>query len=92
MNVRIRIPSRLRQVNDPSKVEIDAINLGEAIEKLEQIFPGIKRELTKESGKEISSDFDYYINGKRSYPPSLTTPLKDGDEVIVIPLGIDVGG
>ncbi len=90
MSVRIRIPSFLRRVTDASMVEIKVNDLFEAIEKLDELFPGIKRELTDPSGKLLTSAYDFYINGNSNHPT--ITSLKDGDEVIIIPLGIEVGG
>lgn len=92
MSIRVRIPPCLRQVTDPSTVEIEAQSLGESIEKLDELFPGIKRELTNERGEVLCSAFNFFINGKGNYPSASTTPLKDGDEVIIIPLEMDVGG
>lgn len=92
MGIKVRIPPCLRQVSDPSTVEIEAQSLGESIEKLEYLFPGIKRELMDQDGGLLSSAFDFYINGKSSYPSNSTMPLKHGDEIIIIPLGIEVGG
>jgi len=92
MGIRVRIPPCLRQVTDTSTVEIEAQSLGEAIEKLEDLYPGIKRELTSQDGRLLASAFDFYINGKSSYPSSSMMSLKDGDEIIIIPLGIEVGG
>jgi len=92
VGIRVRIPPCLRQVTDTSTVEIEAQSLGEAIEKLEDLFPGIKRELTDQDGRLLSSAFDFYISGKSSYPSSPTMSLNRGDEIIIIPLGIEVGG
>jgi molybdopterin converting factor small subunit len=92
VGIRVRIPPCLRQVIDTSTVEIEAQSLGEAIEKLEDLFPGIKRELTDQDGRLLSLAFDFYINGKSSYPSSPTMLLNRDDEIIIIPLGIEVGG
>lgn len=71
-------------------VEIKVKDLREAIEELDKLFPGIKRELTSEDGSLLTSAYDFYINGTSNRPP--ITSLKDGDEIIIIPLGIEVGG
>ncbi len=70
MGIRVRIPPCLRQVTDTSTVEIEALSLGEVIQKLEDLFPGIKRELMDQDDRLLSSAFDVYINGESSYPSS----------------------
>ena len=82
----------MRKVTDPSTVEVDARNLGEAIDKLDKVVPGIKSELCDERGEPIVTAFDFYINGSSSYPSKSTTHLAEGDEIIIVPLGLDEGG
>lgn len=91
MSIKVRVPPSLRYVTDPSMVEIDVKNLGECIEKLDRIIPGIKMRLCNAEG-EILSGFDFYINGMSMYPASLKSPLKPGDEITIIPIEIDTGG
>lgn len=92
MSVKVKIPPVLRQVTDPGTVEITCSNLGECVNELNRLIPGIKIELTIQRGKLLSPAYDFFINGKSSNPSQLATPLEDGDEVIIIPLDTDLGG
>ena len=50
--VLIRIPTPLRRVtNGQDKVEVEAGNLGEIIERMESDFPGFKERLVDEDGE-----------------------------------------
>lgn len=91
MSVRVKVPPSLRHVTDPSTVDVQVQNLGEAIDKLNRIFPGIKRQLCNEQG-DILSGFDFYINGISTYPADSLIPLSNGDEIIIVPVEMDVGG
>ncbi len=92
MNVKVRVPPCLRQVADPSVLEVAASTLGDCIEALEGRLPGIKSQLCDEEGKLLCSAFDFYVNSRSTYPSKLTIPLQDGDEVIIFPLELDFGG
>lgn len=92
MTVKVKIPPSLRQVTDPGSVEIVCSNLGECVNELNNLIPGIKLELTVREGRLLCSSYDFFINGKSSYPSQLATPLKDGDELIIVALDTDVGG
>ena len=68
--ILIRIPTPLRRVtNGQDKVEMDASNLGEIIERLEADFPGFKERLVDEEG-ELRYFVNIYLNGEgRPVPP-----------------------
>jgi molybdopterin converting factor small subunit len=72
-------------------VEVEAKNLGVAINELNRKFPGIERQLRNEQG-EILSGFDFYINGISTYPADVAMYLNSGDEIIIVPVEVDVGG
>ncbi len=80
------VPTPLRKVtNGQSKVELDAKNIDELIERAEAEYPGFRGRVLDESG-EIKRFINVFVNkvdirtlqGK-------ATPLKEGDEVSVIP-------
>ena len=91
MPVKVKVPPSLRHVTDPSTVEIDARNLGECIDQLNSVFPGIRLQLCNERG-DILSGFDFYVNGMSTSPASVAMPLSHGDEIIIVPVELDVGG
>jgi molybdopterin converting factor small subunit len=90
--VKVRVPSDIRGTGYPGIIEVKAVNLGQMINELDKIIPGLKKELCNESGIILSSTFDYFVNGESTHPSVSSTPLKDGDEVIIVPLDVDVGG
>ncbi len=90
--VKVRVPVALRDVNIPSIFELKATTLGQVIDELNKLVPGIKKELCNESGAILSSAYDFFVNGESTHPSRSSTPVKDGDDIIIVPLEIDVGG
>ncbi len=86
MSVRVRIPTPLRRYTGGSEeVAIDAATAGVAIEQMEAKFAGIKERLCDEQGR-VRRFVNIYINGDDiRFLNGLDTPLKDGDEVAIVP-------
>lgn len=86
MSVRVRIPTPLRRYTGGSEeVAIDAATAGAAIEQMEAKFAGIKERLCDEQGR-VRRFVNIYINGDDiRFLNGLETPLKDGDEVSIVP-------
>lgn len=85
MPVKVRIPSPLRSLSGgKAEVEVEAKTIGELIDALEAHFPGIKERLTE--GGRIRRSVNIFVNGKDTrFLREEETPLKDGDEVSIIP-------
>lgn len=86
MAVQIRIPTPLRSLtNDAEVVEVEAATIGGAIEALQSRFPGIKERLVDETG-EVRRFVNVYVNEEDiRFLQNQDSPLKDGDEVSIIP-------
>jgi molybdopterin synthase sulfur carrier subunit len=86
MPKKIRIPSPLRKLtNGEELVEVSATTVGTAIAELEARYPGIKERLVDEKG-EIRRFVNVYVNEEDiRFLNNQETPLKDGDEVSIIP-------
>lgn len=86
MAVQIRIPTPLRSLtNDAEVVEVEAATIGGAIEALQARFPGIKERLVDETG-EVRRFVNVYVNEEDiRFLQNQDSPLKDGDEVSIIP-------
>ena len=84
--ILVRIPTPLRRMaNGQDKVEIDASNLGEIIDRLESDYPGFKERLLDESG-ELRYFVNIYINGEDvRFLQGTDTSTKSGDEVSIVP-------
>lgn len=82
----IRIPMPLRKLtNEIDVVNSDATSLAEAVDKLEADFPGIKERIVGEDG-EIRRFVNIYVNGEDvRFLDNLSTALKAGDEVSIVP-------
>lgn len=86
MSVIVRIPTPLRKITaDQDRVSADGGSVSECINSLEASYPGLKERLCDESG-EIRRFVNIYVNGEDvRFLQGLATPLKDGDEVSIVP-------
>ena len=93
MSVIVRIPTPLRKITaDQETVSSDGGSLSECIDSLEASYPGLKERLCDEGG-EIRRFVNVYINGEDvRFLQGLATPLKDGDEVSIVPAVAGGGG
>jgi len=86
MAKKIRIPTPLRKLtNNEEVVEVDAGTIGAAITELQTRYPGIKERLMDESGQ-VRRFVNVYVNEEDiRFLKNQDTPLKDGDEISIIP-------
>jgi sulfur-carrier protein len=71
--------------NNAELVEINATTIGGAIQELQALFPGIAERLVDEKG-EIRRFVNVYVNEEDiRFLENQSTPLKDGDEISIIP-------
>ena len=82
----VRIPTPLRKLtNDQETIDVESNTVGGAIEEIEGKFPGIKERLFDEEG-EIRRFVNVYVNEEDiRFLENQDTPLKDGDDVSIIP-------
>jgi len=86
MPKKVRIPTPLRKLtNDEEVVEVTADSVGGAIEELQTRYPGIQERLLDESG-DVRRFVNVYVNEEDiRFLKNKETPLKDGDEISIIP-------
>ena len=86
MPVNVRIPTPLRKLtNELDVVEVAAGTNASAILELQAKFPGIKDRLIDETGQ-VRRFVNVYVNEEDiRFLKNQDTPLKDGDEVSIIP-------
>ena len=86
MAIKVRIPSPLQKLTQSkAEVEVEAGDVGELIDNLNKSFPGIKERICDETGK-VRRFINIYVNEEDIRFLKLDkTPLKDGDEVSIIP-------
>ena len=86
MPKKVRIPTPLRKLtNNEELVEVNAATIGAAIEELQARFPGIAERLVNDKG-EVRRFVNVYVNEEDiRFLQNRETPLKDGDEISIIP-------
>ena len=86
MPIKVRIPTPLRKLtNNEEMVEVNAATIAGAIAELQTRFPGIKERLLDEAGA-VRRFVNVYVNEEDiRFLQNQQTPLKDGDEVSIIP-------
>jgi molybdopterin synthase sulfur carrier subunit len=86
MAITVRIPTPLQKLTqDKPEVKSNGTTVKELINNLEKDYPGIKNRIYDEAGK-VRRFINIYVNEEdvRFLKQDLT-PLKDGDEVSIIP-------
>ncbi len=86
MPVQVRIPTPLRKLtHDEEVVETSAETVGDAITDLESRYPGLQERLLDDGGQ-VRRFVNVYVNEEDiRFLQYKETPLKDGDEVSIIP-------
>ena len=86
MAATIRIPTPLRKLtSEQETAEVESATVGAAIDELDDKFPGIKERLVGEDG-EVRRFVNVYVNEEDiRFLKNQDTPLKDGDDVSIIP-------
>ena len=86
MPAKVRIPTPLRKLtNNEEVVEVNAETVGAAIHELQSRFPGIKERLLDDNGT-VRRFVNVYVNEEDiRFLQNQQTPLKNGDEVSIIP-------
>ena len=86
MAVTVRVPTPLRRLTDgQGEVEVEAKTVREAIEKLDQQYPGFKERLLDENG-ELRKFVNLYLNDEDiRFLKGADTELKDGDVLSIVP-------
>jgi molybdopterin synthase sulfur carrier subunit len=83
---QVRIPTPLRKLtNNEELVTVQADTVGAAIRQLQEKFPGIQERLVDEHGA-VRRFVNVYVNEEDiRFLKNLETPLKDSDEISIIP-------
>lgn len=86
MAINVRIPTPLRKLTqDKDIVQAAGKNIQEIVENLEKQYPGLKERLCDERG-ELRRFVNVYLNDEDiRFAQGKQTPVKDGDEISVIP-------
>jgi MoaD family protein len=86
MSVNVLIPTPLQKfTNNEASIGLDAASVDGVLEALEARYPGIRDRLCDENGK-LRRFLNIYVNSEDiRFLDNQSTPLKDGDEVSIVP-------
>lgn len=86
MPVTVYIPTPFRRATgNRDRVEIGAADVGALLDALEDTFSGLRGLVRNERG-EVHDHVNIYVNNEAIESlQGLRTPLRDGDEVTIIP-------
>jgi sulfur-carrier protein len=84
--ITINIPAFLQKLtNQQASVQVSGRTIGDLIESLEMVAPGIKARLLDEQGN-LRRFVNFYVNNEDiRFLEGINTPIEDGDEVSIIP-------
>lgn len=86
MTVRIRIPTPLQKLTgDKSEVSANGSSMKEILRDLDRQYPGIQQRLYDEKGA-LRRFINFYLNNEDiRFLKGEATPVKEGDEVSIVP-------
>lgn len=86
MAVKVRIPTPLRTLtNGVDLVQVDGGNVGDVLNTVSAQFAGMDKRLFKQPG-ELNRFVNIYVNDEDiRFLENMKTPVKDGDEVSIVP-------
>ena len=86
MEVHVRIPTPLKKLTGEQEIiKAEGRTVGEVIQWLTETYPGLKERLRDEHG-EVRRFINIYVNNEDiRFIQNLETPLKDGDQLSIVP-------
>jgi molybdopterin synthase sulfur carrier subunit len=86
MAIKVRIPTPLRAITEGvDMVETTGANVAEVLAQITAKFAGLDKRLFKQPG-ELNRFVNIYVNDEDiRFLDNLATPVKDGDEVSIVP-------
>ncbi len=86
MSITVRIPPFLyKYTNGKQVAEVEGSTVGQCLDQLIKQFPGIEDVIFDKDGK-LKYWLNIYVNRESCYPEELAKPVKDGDELDIIPV------
>ncbi len=85
MSIKVNIhPYLYHLTNNQDIVEVEGTTVGECLKFLVKQYPDIEHIFFNENGK-FTDDVNIFINLENIFPEELSKPVKDGDELHIIP-------
>ena len=86
MSIEIKISSVFaRYANNQTVLTVSGKTVGECLDDLVNQYPDLKNVFLDNEGNLLHS-YDVYINGKSAYPNEMIKPVKEGDQLYVMPV------
>ena len=88
MGVRLIVPHLHRLAGGRDTFELTGSSIADCLDELEAQLPGSKSQICDEAGQ-VHADIAIFVREKGSQFHSrgeLSTPLKDGDELLILPV------
>lgn len=86
MGIRIDVSLlSYKYTNGQQIVEVSGTTVGECLGDLVKQFPRIKEALFMADEK-LNEYLDIYVNQESTYPEVLAKPVRDGDELYIVPI------
>jgi len=86
MSIQVRIPTPLRKFTGGAEtVSASGATVAAIVQDIEGRHPGLKERICDDAGK-VRRFVNLYVNGEDiRFLSSLDTPVKDGDEISIVP-------
>jgi sulfur-carrier protein len=86
MAVKVRVPGALRQLTrGAAVVEVDAVDVSQALRALNEKYPGFKERLYDDKGQ-LRQFINIYRNDEDiRFGSGLQTPLSENDDLSIVP-------
>ena len=85
MPVSVKIPTQLRQATEgESEAQVDGSTVGEVLDALYERYGELRSRIAEDGG--LRRFVNVYVDGEDiRFLDGLNTPVKDGDEVTILP-------
>ena len=87
MSVKINLHwHELRELaNGRAVIEVSGNTTGQCLNNLVERFPALRDEIFNKDG-ELLGYLTVFVNRRPAFPQELTRPIKDGDEIHLVPM------
>lgn len=86
MSIKVRIPLTLRRLTSEQEViEVKATTVAEAVDAMHARYNGIRERMVDKTGRIRGSVLVFVNDEDIRFLQNESTPLKDGDEISIVP-------
>ena len=71
--------------NKQTVIEVNGSTTGQCLNRLVEDFPNLKTEIFDKNG-DLLGYLTIFVNKEPAFPDELARPVKDGDEIHIVPL------